>query len=104
MAIPHIRKLNTEYYPAGKLFFWKPKEPEKAHPFADYNGRLARMFTSYILMRLHLPIIEIEVKTEATRRRYITSLQEADQGNYQNLNSLLTQALNESLHTIQTKF
>ena len=32
------------------------------HPFVDYNGRSARMFTSYILMRLNLPIIEINTE------------------------------------------
>lgn len=27
------------------------------HPFIDYNGRLSRMFTNYLLIRLNLPII-----------------------------------------------
>lgn len=32
------------------------------HPFLDYNGRMARMLTNYILIRLNLPIIEIKAE------------------------------------------
>src|SRR3989344_7614035 len=67
------------------------------HPFVDYNGRTARMFTSYILMRLNLPIIEIKAEKGNERKAYIKALQKADFGEYQNLEELITTALNESL-------
>lgn len=44
------------------------------HPFVDYNGRTARMFTSFILIKLNLPIIEIKVKSDKDRQKYIKAL------------------------------
>lgn len=71
------------------------------HPFIDYNGRMARMLTNYLLMRLTLPIIEIHVASQSERKQYILALQNADGGNYHLLEHLLAQALNESLQKIQ---
>lgn len=67
------------------------------HPFVDYNGRTARMLTSYILMRLNLPIIEIKAEKGQERRAYINALQKADTGEYQDLENIISIALNESL-------
>lgn len=67
------------------------------HPFVDYNGRTARMLTSYILMRLDLPIIEIRAEKDRERNSYIKALQKADTGEYQDLEELISSALNESL-------
>ncbi len=67
------------------------------HPFLDYNGRMSRMFTNYLLMREQLPAIEIPVTTRLLRNRYIRSLQKADNGDYQNLQNIIGEALNESL-------
>lgn len=67
------------------------------HPFVDYNGRMARLFTNYILMRLKLPIFEIKVESETDRKTYITALQKADDGDYSELENLIASALAESL-------
>lgn len=67
------------------------------HPFVDYNGRTARMFTSYILMRLNLPIIEIKADKGKERKAYIKALQNADAGEYQDLESIISKAVNESI-------
>lgn len=67
------------------------------HPFVDYNGRMARMLTSYILMRLNLPLIEIKADKGEERKAYIKALQKADKGNYFNLENIISNALNESL-------
>lgn len=67
------------------------------HPFVDYNGRTTRMFTSYILMRLNLPIIEIKTDSGKLRKEYINALQKADESDYQNLEETIGKALNESL-------
>jgi len=63
------------------------------NPFVDYNGRSARLFTSYILMRLNLPIIEINTEKEIDRKSYIKALQKADEGDYQNLKNIISKAL-----------
>src|SRR3990167_5812844 len=73
------------------------------HPFVDYNGRTARMFTSYILMRLNLPIIEINTEKETDRKSYIKALQKADEGNYQDLENIVSKALNESMINVIKK-
>lgn len=67
------------------------------HPFVDYNGRTARMFTSYILMQLSLPIIEIKADKGQERKAYIGALQKADSGDYRDLENIISIALNESL-------
>lgn len=71
------------------------------HPFVDYNGRMSRMFTNYILMREELPTIEIPVTTNVLRKKYIQALQKADGGNYQALQDIIGKALNESLVAIK---
>ena len=73
------------------------------HPFVDYNGRSARMFTSYILMRLNLPIIEINTEKSKDRKDYIKALQKADEGDYQDLENIISKALNESMINVIRK-
>lgn len=70
------------------------------HPFLDYNGRMSRMFTNYLLMREQLPAIEISVTTKLLRKKYIQSLQKADNGEYQVLENIIGKALSESLESI----
>lgn len=72
------------------------------HPFVDYNGRTARMFTSYILMRLNLPIIEIKAE-KGDREGYIKALQKADTGEYRDLENIISVALNESITKVIRK-
>ena len=55
------------------------------------------MLTSYILTRLNLPIIEIKAEQSKERKAYIEALQKADQGNYQDLENIISKALNESM-------
>ena len=69
------------------------------HPFFDYNGRMSRMFTNYLLMREQLPAIEIPV-TKLLRKKYIQALQKADNGNYQDLENIIEKALSESLESL----
>lgn len=65
------------------------------HPFVDYNGRMSRMFTNYLLMRSNFPIIEINVNRKDARIKYIQSLQKADEGDYSALEHMLTNAITE---------
>ena len=67
------------------------------HPFVDYNGRMARLFTNYLLMRIGLPITEIKVDSEADRKSYITALQKADVGDYAEIEDIIAESITESL-------
>lgn len=66
------------------------------HPFKDYNGRTARLFSNLLMIRLGLPLAEIKVESEKERKTYIAALKTADQGNYQPLKTLIQQAIDES--------
>ena len=70
------------------------------HPFVDYNGRMSRMFTNYLLMRSGLPVIEINVNHKSARGKYIESLQLADSGDYSSLEKMLTNAIVESFRKL----
>lgn len=67
------------------------------HPFVDYNGRMARLFTNYILMRVGLPIIETKIENESDRKAYIFALQKADGGDYIEIENIIAESLAESL-------
>jgi len=67
------------------------------HPFVDYNGRMTRLMTNYILMRLKLPIVEIKVENDVGRKAYISALQKADEGDYRDFENTIAEALTESL-------
>lgn len=70
------------------------------HPFQDYNGRVARMLTILILLKLNLPPIEIKAETGLARKRYLGAMYAADEGDYSKLENLIGRALNESLEKI----
>lgn len=67
------------------------------HPFVDYNGRMTRLFTNYILMRTGLPIIETKIENESDRKAYIIALQNADEGDYTAIENIIAESLTESL-------
>jgi len=54
-------------------------------------------------MRLNLPIIEINTEKETNRKSYIKALQKADGGNYQDLENIVSKALNESMINVIKK-
>lgn len=67
------------------------------HPFRDYNGRIARMLTTLILLTLTLPPMELKAETQTDRKRYLAAMQAADAGDYSPLETLMIRALTEAL-------
>lgn len=91
-------KNNDNYIPAViKLLAWFQHKFVQIHPFNDYNGRTARMLTSFLLLKFDLPPFEIKASTTKDRKKYINAMQEADEGNYLPLEKLIEEALIESL-------
>lgn len=80
-----------------ELLAWFQHKFVWIHPFQDYNGRVARMLTTLILLSLNLPPIEIRAESGMDRKKYLEAMYAADEGNYEKLESLIGQALNESL-------
>lgn len=72
------------------------------HPFQDYNGRVARMLTILILLKLNLPPVEIKAETGLDRNKYLESMYAADAGDYRKLENLIGTALSESLSKMAT--
>ena len=81
----------------AKLLAWLQHGFVFIHPFQDYNGRTARMLTILILLMLDLPPIELKAEKGTDRKRYLASMQRADEGDYLLLEALIGQALSEAL-------
>lgn len=79
-----------------KLLAWFQHRFVVIHPFQDYNGRIARMLTVLILLKLNLPVAEIKAQ-EKDRVDYLHAMQKADQGDFSNLETLIGETIIESL-------
>jgi len=86
-----------------RLLAWFQHRFVWIHPFQDYNGRVARMLTILILLKLNLPPVEIKAETGQDRKKYLESMYAADEGNYEKLENLIGSALSESLTKISQK-
>ncbi|MBI2267850.1 MAG: Fic family protein [Candidatus Blackburnbacteria bacterium] len=100
--LKHLPKPTSERFilEVVKLLAWFQHKFVFIHPFQDYNGRVARILTSFILLQLNLPPIELKAETGADRKRYLKAMQEADEGNFTPLETLVNNALFESLEQI----
>lgn len=97
--IKHLPKPYNDGYinEVVKLLAWFQHRFVQIHPFNDYNGRTARMLTSYLLLKFDLHPFEIKANTTKDRGNYIKAMQYADEGNYLPLEKLIEEALIESL-------
>ena len=93
--LKHLNKDNIENI--IELLAWFQHRFVWIHPFQDYNGRLARMFTTYILLQLGLPPIEIKADTAQDRDKYLQAMYSADEDDYSKLEVLIKHGLDESL-------
>jgi CRISPR-associated endonuclease/helicase Cas3 len=58
------------------------------HPFADFNGRVSRVFISELLRRLDLPAIDPTPEPGPPTKRYLAALAAADARNWQPLKAI----------------
>ena len=84
-----------------KLLAWFQHRFVQIHPFNDYNGRTARMLTILLLFKFNLPPIEIRADKTSDRRTYIKALQNADEGDYLQLEKLIETGLVENLSRVK---
>jgi hypothetical protein len=68
---------------------------EQIHPFLDGNGRTGRLVLNLLLVRLGYPPAII---FKGDRRRYLSALRSADQGDDGALGELLARAILDNLH------
>ena len=102
--IRHLPKPDEDNFIVSlvQLLAWFQHRVVSIHPFKDYNGRIAHMLTILLLLRFNLPPIELKAETGTDRRRYLTSMQKADEGDYSDLEVLISQALTESLEKMRS--
>lgn len=100
--LKHLPKPNEESFiiKVVEILAWFQHRFVFIHPFQDYNGRTARMLTTLILLQLDLPPIEIKAETGQDRKQYFEAMQKADDGNFNPLETLINNALSESLQKI----
>jgi CRISPR-associated endonuclease/helicase Cas3 len=55
------------------------------HPFADFNGRVTRVFIDWLTRRLHLPDINPTPAEGAATERYLAALRAGDRRHWQPL-------------------
>ncbi|MEO5803121.1 MAG: Fic family protein [Verrucomicrobiota bacterium] len=63
------------------------------HPFADFNGRLARLWLWELMRRLQLPPVELVSLNPSLTRKYLESLRCADRNDYNSLAELWKERL-----------
>ena len=63
------------------------------HPFADFNGRLVRLWLWEILRRLKLPPVQLAPRDKAETEIYLAALRAGDQKNFHPLAQLWMQRL-----------
>lgn len=73
------------------------------HPFQDYNGRIGRLLTNVLLLKLGLPPIELKVETKRGRARYVRALQVADAGDRRQLEQIIREAIQEAAAKIDSE-
>lgn len=55
------------------------------HPFADFNGRVTRVFIDWLTRQLNLPDVDPTPDTDAATERYLAALREGDRMHWQPL-------------------
>lgn len=101
--LKHLPKKNEKDFivKVVEILAWFQHRLVFIHPFQDYNGRIARMLTTLILLQLNLPPIEVKAETGQDRKQYLKAMQRADEGNFNPLERLINNALSESLVKIK---
>jgi len=78
---------------AVRLLAWFQYQFVFIHPFQDYNGRLARMLTTLLLLKLKLPPAWISVDNQDDRKMYLQAMRQGDEGNLLTLEKLISESL-----------
>lgn len=63
------------------------------HPFADFNGRVTRLWLWELLRRLQLPPVELAPTHRATTEQYLAALRSADRSDFAPLAEIWRQRL-----------
>lgn len=65
----------------------------RIHPFPDFNGRLSRLFSAFVLRLANVPFAVTVRGGGRDKQRYITALKHADRGNYSYYEAILCKSM-----------
>ena len=65
----------------------------KIHPFNNGNGRTGRILMNIVAMKLGYQPLDLYYREGDSRQIYINAMKSADNGNYENLISLISEEL-----------
>lgn len=91
-----LNNLHDDLVELVKLLAWFEYRFIFIHPYPNTNGRMGRLLTNYILIKLGYPILDYSNRSE-NRDAYIKSMQEADQMNFENLEIFIAKELNKAI-------
>ena len=78
-----------------ELVAWFQHRYVQIHPFGDFNGRTARMLSTYLLLLFGYPYVEIRAEERADRTRYIDAMRAADRHDHLPLQAIIREAMDE---------
>ncbi|MDQ3562619.1 MAG: Fic family protein [Pseudomonadota bacterium] len=82
-SLPNVNDeafLETLAFAEGRLLF--------IHPFADFNGRVTRVWLREVLRRLDLPPVRLVPAVQASINEYLAALQAADRNDWRPLTNV----------------
>ncbi len=69
------------------------------HPYSNTNGRMGRLLTNFILKELGYPPLNFANRSK-NRKQYIEAMREADKANYEKLEEIIAEELDDSIQQL----
>ncbi|MFZ4085779.1 MAG: Fic family protein [Vampirovibrionia bacterium] len=79
-----------------KLLAWFEYRFIFIHPYANTNGRMGRLLTNYVLIKLGYPILDYSNRSEH-RGEYIQAMRNADNKDFEGLQMIIAKELEKAL-------
>lgn len=79
-----------------ELIAWFEHRFVWVHPYKNTNGRMARLLSNYILVRLKYPPLDYSNRSKR-RISYINSMRKADEGDYSKLENMIAEELDKAI-------
>lgn len=100
--LKHLPSKNSPDYieKVVNLLAWFQHQFVFIHPFQDYNGRLSRLLTILLSLKLELPPSEIKASSNKDRKRYLNAMYAADGGDISLLEKIILETIKEGQRNV----
>ncbi|MDA1020290.1 MAG: Fic family protein [Cyanobacteria bacterium] len=79
-----------------QLLAWFEHKFIVIHPYSNTNGRMGRLLTNFILLRLGYPLLDYSNRSE-DRASYIQAMHDADNKDYERLETFIAEELSKAI-------